>query len=74
MGNFSPYWDGRLPILGIDDWFAGHRRDMVATGFFFEGAETFLLDGPRKPGGKSFALRSNLAARRRGRLGIQPGP
>ena len=33
MGNLHPYWDRRLPILGVDAGFAGHRWDMVVKGF-----------------------------------------
>jgi hypothetical protein len=29
MGDLYPYWDGRLPILGVDAGFAGDRWDMV---------------------------------------------
>ncbi len=52
MGDLSPCWDERLPILGVDAGFAGHRWDMVVKGFFCEVAETFLADGPHKPSGE----------------------
>ena len=52
MGNLCPYWDGRLPILGVDAGFAGDRWDMVVKGFFCEVVETVLADGPHKPSGE----------------------
>ena len=52
MGDLSPCWDERLPILGVDAGLAGHRWDMVVKGFFCKVAETLLADGPHKPNGE----------------------
>ena len=62
MGKFSPYWDGRLPILGVDDWFARHRWDTVATGFSLRWPRLSCWTVRANPAANSFALRSNLAA------------
>ncbi len=66
MGNLCPYWDGRLPMSGVDTGVCGGSPG--------KGGQTFSLRWSRQSwrtfrtnlAANSFALRSNLAARSAG--------
>ena len=66
MGNLCPYWDGRLPILGVDAGFAGIAGTLWSKAFSVRCARQSWRTVRANLAASSSALGSNFAARSAG--------